>query len=185
MITENFLLMNKSKVLEDLSKEYGFEKTLFLGEDFVLIKGGSKKEVLKKIKDTKKTINGKKKKLLIIYEADSEEMLRFVLEKTPIDIVKGMEAINPKDSVHFLRGGIDQVTCKIAQEEGKVLAFSFCDILNAKGEIRVRLLRRMMFNLKLCRKYKVKVLLTSFASSKEEMRPQKDLEAFLEILTTS
>ena len=107
-------------------------------------------------------------------------MLRFVLEKSDVDIVYGMETIHPKDSMHFVRGGLDQVLCKIAAEKGKILAFSFSDILNSSSQ--GKLLARIMFNVKLCKKYKVPMMVCSFAASKEEMRSAKDLQALGRIL---
>ena len=170
----NYLLIKKNKELETLSKELGFTRTFFVDEDFVVVEGESKKELLKKIKSSKK--NGKQ----IIFRASSEELLRFALEKTSVDIVFDMEEINPKDSVHFVRGGLDQITCRIAAESGKVAAFSFSGILNSRE--RGQLLARMMFNIKLCGKYGVKMLFSNFSLSKEEMRSAKDLQAVFRVL---
>ncbi|MBU0470237.1 MAG: hypothetical protein KJ598_05990 [Nanoarchaeota archaeon] len=165
---DNYLLMKKSKELEDFSKSLGFEKTYFW-EDFEILETDSKKELLR--------ISGKKK---VIFRAPSEELLRFALEKTKVFGVIGMEKINPKDSLHFVRGGLDQVLCKIAAEKDKVVVFSFSEILNAKD--KGKLLKRISFNAKLCKKYKVKVLFSTFASSKTEMRSVKDLEALSRVL---
>ena len=107
-------------------------------------------------------------------------MLRFALEKTSVDIVMGMENINPRDSVHFVRGGLDQVTCKIAKERGKIIAFSFSDVLNSRD--RGKLLARIMFNIKLCKKYKVKMLFSNFSTSLNEIRSAKDLQGFWKVL---
>lgn len=168
---QNILLMKKTKELEEFSKRLGFDETLFL-EDIVFIEGGTKKEVLKK---TNKADNR-----LIIYKLASEEMLRFALERTKIDIVFAMEDINPKDSMHYVRGGLDQISCKIASEKGKTIAFSFNEILNSRN--RPKLLARMRLNIKLCNKYKVKILFSNFASSKAAMRSAKDLQAFKKAL---
>ena len=165
----NYLLIKKTEELEKLSKQLGFTKTFFL-EDFNIIKSSTKKGILKEIKQNK--IN-----LLI---ASTEELLRFALEKTSVDIVMGMEKIHPKDSVHFVRGGLDQVLCKIARDKKKIFSFSFSDILNSSS--RGKLMGRVMFNLKLCKKYNVNVIFSNFSSIKEEMRARKDLEVFLQIL---
>ncbi|MBU1631803.1 MAG: hypothetical protein KKA58_05765 [Nanoarchaeota archaeon] len=163
--------MKKSKEIEDLSSLLGFEKTFFLDEDFVLLEEDNKKELLKKINNCRKKI--------VVYKAKSEEMLRFALERTSVDIVFGMELINPKDSVHFVRGSLDQILCKIAASKGKIVGFSFNDILNARD--RAKLLGRMILNIKLCKKYGVKMLFSSFSVSKMEMRSANDLEAFFRI----
>jgi len=171
---ENILLMKKSKELEELSKQLGFSKVLFL-DDLTVVKGKSKKELLKKVKEAR----GK----LTLYKAESEELLRFALEKTSIDIVYGQEMINPKDSVHFVRGGIDQITCKITRDKEKTMAFSFSDILNSSN--RGKLLARIAFNIKLCKKYKVKMIFSNFSLRKEEIRSAKDLTTFFRLLSES
>lgn len=171
---DNILLMKESKELLDLSKELGFSKTLFLDKDFVLIKGESKKEILKSIRE------GKKKGLLVVVRVSSEEILRFILERTEADIVFGQELINLKDSVHFRRGGLDQITCKIAAKREKIIGFSFREILESKD--RSKLLARMMFNVKLCKKYGVKMLLGNFSEGKWELRGKYELKALERIL---
>ena len=111
----NLILAKEAKELLELSKKLGFTKTMFLEKDFVIVKAKSKKELLKEI--------GRAKGKLTIYKTESEELLRFALEKTKIDLIYGMETINPRDSVHFVRGGLDQITCRIAAEKDKIIAF--------------------------------------------------------------
>ena len=166
----NYLLMKESEELKELSKKLGFSKSYFLG-DLNVINPKTKKELLKQSKNNKITL----------FKPQTEDMLRFALEKSSVDIVMGMEMINLKDSVHFVRGGLDQITCRIAKEKGKVIAFSFSDILNSKN--RAKLLARMMFNIKLCKKYGVKIIFSNFSSKKEEMRSAKDLKAFFDVLS--
>lgn len=165
--------MKRTKELEDLSSRLGFSKTYF-SENFVIFGGGNEKEVLKKIKVAKK--EGK----MVIYHPAREEMLRFVLEKTSVDIILGIESIHHKDSVHFVRGGLDQVLGKIASENKKTIAFSFQDILDAKN--RPRLLARMAFNFRLCKKYKIKTIFGAFAKDQFSLRSAKDLTTFLRVL---
>ncbi|HLD72490.1 MAG TPA: hypothetical protein VJA23_02810 [Candidatus Nanoarchaeia archaeon] len=171
---ENLLLIQKSTELEELSQKLGFTKTLFLDQDLVLVRGKNQKELLDQIK------TAKRKNKLAFYQPETEEMLRFALEHTPIDLVFGMEKINPSDSLHYLRGGLDQIICKIAAEKEKTIGFSFQQILTTKNP--EKMIARMKFNLKLCRKYKVKTFFNNFSFQKEELRSAQDLEAFLRVL---
>src|SRR3989344_8173655 len=166
----DIILLKKTEELEMFLKQLGFEQVYFL-EDITLIRGDSQKEILTKLKEARKN-----KKLLVYQAGFKEEALRFVLEKTEVKIVYGMENIHETDSFHYPRGGLDQILCRIAAEKGKIIAFSFNEILNSSK--RSRLLTRIRFNLKLCRKYKVKTAFCSFAKEKEELRSNKDLEAF-------
>ena len=171
---DDYVFMKKSAEIEKLASELGLTKVRFLDSDFVILKGKTQKELLKEIQ------NARNKKLKTIFKADSEEMLRFALEKNGVDIVYGMETLHPKDSMHFVRGGLDQVLCKIAAEKGKTLAFSFSYLLNSSD--KGKLLARIMFNIKLGKKYKVPMMFCSFAGSQEELRSAKDLQAFGRVL---
>ena len=163
--------------LEEFSKSLGYTKTLFLEKDWLMISCKDKKKLLLDINIAR----GKGK--LTVCKPSSEEELRFLLEKSNVDMVYGVEGIHEKESLHHTRGGMDQVLCKLASVKGKTLAFSFKELLNAKD--KTRLLRRWKFNAKLCRKYKVKTLLATFASCKEEMRSAQDLGALWRVLEKS
>lgn len=182
---ENYLLMKKSQEALEMSERLGFTKTYFLEEDLVLISEKNEKKIKGKIskKDLLNKIKiSKKKGLRVLVRVYSEEILRFVLEKTPAEMVVGVEMIHPKDSVHFLRSGLDQVLCKIAAANKKVIVFSLADILNCKD--RVRLLARMKMNIKLCQKYKVKMMFSNFSKELWEMRGVKELEAFFQVISS-
>lgn len=170
---QNIVLLKKTKEIEELCLKLGYDQIIFL-EELNLIETDNKKELLKKIKEAKKN------KKLILLKPKTEELLRYALEKTEVDLIYGQETINPKDSVHFVRGGLDQITCKIAAQKGKTIAFSFSEILNSNDQ--GKLLARISFNLKLCQKYRVKVRFSSFAQSKEELRSAQDLESFMRVL---
>ena len=169
---DNIVLAKENPEIEALSKQLGFTNTLFLEKDFLLLESKSKKEIDNLVHKAK----GKP----IFYRATDEEALRYVLERTPIKLIFGLEFIAAKDSVHHLRGGLDQVLCKIAAEKDKIIAFSLHDILQAHH--KDKLLARMRFNIKLCQKYKVKMFLSTFATNKWGLRSAKDLEAVWRVL---
>lgn len=164
---DNILLMKKSTDLDKLSLDLGFNSTSFCS----LIEAKSPKELLSAIK---------KIKGLKVYKVSDEKMLRFALEKSTVDVVFGMENINVRDHTHYARGGLDQIVCRIAKAKGKTIGFSFSSILNSRN--RAKLLGRMMLNLKLCKKYGVKVVFGNFSLVKEEIRSAKDLAAFRRLL---
>ena len=174
MIMINILLMKKTAVAEEMSTLLGFSQTLFLETEVVVLEGMDKKKLLQDIN------LAKSKKKMVVYKVTNEEMLRFVLEKTAVDMVIGIEGIHEKDSLQHVRGGLDDVFCKIATDKEKIIGFSFEDVLNCG--YRDRLMARMMLNIKLCKKYKVKMIFSNFSSSVEEMRSVKDLEAFGRLL---
>ncbi len=164
---DNIILLKKTKELEDLCRDFGFKKTFFL-DDVKVIEAKTNKDLLKKYSQ------------FTIVKPATEDLLRFALEKSKVNLVYGMESIHPKDSVHYVRGGLDQITCKIAADKGKIIGFSFSDVLNTKNS--AKLLGRMRANLKLCKKYDVKVLFGNFSVDQNEIRSKKDLTAFLRTL---
>ncbi len=174
MMMDNYLCLRESKEAVTLSDSLGYEKTFFQGKDFEIITASSKKELLLKARQLKQ------KKLQVFFRASSEELLRFALEKAPVDGVIGVEEIHPTNSVHYLRGGLDQMLCTFARQEEKIVVLSFSSVLNSSS--RSRLLARMMFNVRLCRKYDVKVILSNFSSDLVEIRSGSDLGAFERVL---
>jgi len=168
---ENYLLFPYSSEAEELSGKLGFSRTFFLDRDLVLVKGNFK-EILKGCSEAR----GKQ----IVYVAENEEMLRLVVEKSPVNIILGMEKIFSKDSLHHPKAGLNQVICKLAAEKGKKFGFSFSAILNCKDPSRI--MHRIGFNLGLCKKYKVKFIFSNFSKSFWEMRSAADLEAVRTVL---
>jgi len=175
-IMDNYLFLKEDLEILKLSSILGFEKTFFLEKGFVIV-SGTTKEILNKVQDAQR------RKILTLYIADDEKRLRFILEKTSVDIVMGMEKIFHKDSVHYPKAGLDQILCKIAAEQGKTFGFSLSEILNSKNP--GKLMMRMKFNLSLCRKFGVKVILSNFSKDKWEMRSAKDLDAIKRVIEKS
>ena len=88
----------------------------------------------------------------------SEKKLRQTIEGKGNKTIFGAELVHQKDSFHYLRAGLDQITLKIANKREKTIGFSLEDLKNTKGAInQARLLARMQQNMRLCQKYQVKV----------------------------
>ncbi len=172
--------MKENKELINISSEFGYDKTLFLDKDFVLIEGDDCKQLLKK--SNKASKDG----LLCVARAKDEKSLRFLLEHTKVSIVFGIENIHYKDSVHYPRTGFDQVLAKIAAENCKVIGFSFSDILEIDDNFkRGMILNRIKYIIKFCKKYGVSYYLFNLSSNIDEIRSRKDLESFLRFVVKS
>lgn len=103
---------------------------------------------------------------------------RSFFENKKIKYLINAEAMQEKDSVHQRRAGLDDVMCKLAKQNHQVVVF------NTKYNIycRQEVLGRMMQNARLCRKYKLKTLVATFASTPLEMRAPKDLDGFARLI---
>jgi len=103
---------------------------------------------------------------------------RQVIELKNVNILLSPEKGVRKDSLHYRNSGLNQVTCKLAKKNKIAIGFNFNDILITQGKERAMILGRMMQNVKLCRKYKLRMLIASFAKDKWQMRSKNDLISF-------
>lgn len=128
-----------------------------------------------KIAELKKLSNN-----INIVEGKDIEFNRKALENKNVDILLNPEKATYKDSLHHRNSGLDQVLCTLANKNGIAIGFSFNEILNARS--RYKTLGRMMQNVRLCRKYKVKMVFATFAKNKWELRSKSDMESFARVL---
>ena len=138
------------KDLAELGKKFGFEKVYFID----LIEAKDVNEFKRKAAK----IDG-----LVAVKAN-KSLLRNIFENKRVDIVTGLENIEDKDDLHYRKSGLDHVLCNLANKNRISVGFSFFDVLNAKD--RGKILGRMMQNAMLCKKYKVNVVVASFARDK-------------------
>lgn len=127
------------------------------------------------IADSKNINKAKKLTKLVIYKSTGND--RHVIEKSKANVVFGLETIAARDSMHHRNSGLNQVLCKLANKNNVMIGFSFSSILNTDWMIRSQILGRLMQNIRLCRKYKVKTVIASFAEKPYDMRPYHDLKS--------
>jgi hypothetical protein len=103
---------------------------------------------------------------------------RAVLEQGAADVLFGAESTQPKDYMHQRGSGMNHVLAELARKNKVALGFSFASILGVTDGDRARILGRMMQNIALCRKYKVKMVVGSFAADPWKMRSPHDVQSF-------
>lgn len=108
-----------------------------------------------------------------IVEGGSEEKNRKAVEDKSTDILLSPERNIQTDKLSSRNSGLNQVLCQLAHDNKIAIGFSFSELLNSKE--RSKVIGRWAQNIRLCRKYKVKMVLASFSNSKWEMRSPKDL----------
>jgi len=124
----------------------------------------------------------KAKRICNFVIAESSDDDQHVLEKLTPSLMLNFEKSEKRDRFHYRVSGLNQVLCKLAAKNEVVIGFSFSELLNAPKFKRAVLLGRMMQNIRLCRKYKVKTLLASFAKTSFEMRDERILKSLYSIL---
>ncbi len=110
---------------------------------------------------------------LEIVEGGTDEKNRKAVENKSTDILLSPERNAQNDKMASRNSGLNQVLCKLAHDNKIAIGFSFTELLNSKEKSKV--IGRWAQNIRLCRKYKVKIVLASFANNKWEMRSPKDL----------
>jgi len=98
---------------------------------------------------------------------------RQILERGKADIIYDFEKSSREDYIHHRASGLNQVLCKLARKNNVAVGFSVSSILNSKQ--KPMLLGRIKQNIKLCRKYRVRMIIGSFSSDPYEMRSLHDL----------
>ncbi len=107
---------------------------------------------------------------------------RRVIEKNKDLIVFGFDEDNKKDLIHQRRSGLNHIICNLAAKNNIKIGFSFSSLLNVNEKKRNILIGRIVSNIKLCRKYKTKIVIGSFTSKPYEMRALNDLVALFSTL---
>ncbi len=114
----------------------------------------------------------KQKADLVLYECGEDA--RHVIEKFKPDIVFNLENSSRKDFIHHRNSGMNHIIAKLMNEKKVKLGVSFSNLLLSKK--RDVLIGRIKQNIKLCKKYKVDVVISSFAKDVYGLRCEKELE---------
>lgn len=115
------------------------------------------------------------------YYFSNGERKDFESKKT--NMVFDLEIKFGKDKHHYRSSGLNQVLCGLAKEKDITIGFNFQVLLTSKK--RDQVLGRMFQNIMLCKKYKNKILIASFAKKPNELRFWKDLISFGVVLGLS
>jgi len=127
------------------------------------------------IADSKNISKAKKLAKIVIYKSTGND--RHILEKSNVNLIFELETVAKKDFIHQRASGLNQVLCKLATKNKIMIGFSFSSILNTDGMTKSQILGRLMQNIRLCRKYKVRTAIASFAEKPYDLRSCYDLKS--------
>ncbi len=105
----------------------------------------------------------------------ANESIRHILETLKPAYLYGMEFHEKRDSMHQRNAGLNQVLCSIAEKNKVTMTIPLQELLRCTAAKRSIIIGRISQNCRLCRKYKVKMKLATFASSPYQMRSPRDL----------
>ena len=130
-----------------------------------------------KVKNINELNNLVKKGYFNIAFGGYDELNRKILENKNIQLLLDPQN-NDEDYMHFKNSGLNQVLVKLAKKNNIAIGFSFNKILKLNNEERVNLLGKIMQNIMLCNKYKVKMYIVNFVNEKLDERNINDLRDF-------
>jgi len=110
----------------------------------------------------------------------NDSINRKAVENKNVDILLSPEKGRNKDFMHSRDSGLNQVLCKLAKRNDVAVGFNFRDVLISKN--RGIILGKMMQNVRLCRKYNVRMVVISGASDEYELKSARDLISFALVL---
>lgn len=152
---------------------------IYMAIDVVLMERNKEAEDFgRKLGFTKLFFKEDLKKFKILHSEDYS-LKRKMVEKKQIDILLNPHLLSSKDSLHYRRSGLDHILCNFMGKNNIAMAFTLKSFNNYVE------IGRLMQNIFLCRKYKVKVLFFSYAENIYEMRAKSDIVSLLIILGMS
>ncbi len=112
---------------------------------------------------------------------DEDAHLRAV-RNSHVRVLLCPELVKGRDHLHWRNAGLTSQILQLAQKHGIAIGFCFSSVLEREGVERSQVLGRMMQNVRLCRKYRVGMVLCSFACDIYGLRSASDLQSFGRIL---
>ena len=152
----------------------GFDKSIIVKDNFIF--ENNYEEARKKIDKISKTSK------LIIVQGSDEEFNRKILENKKVKVLLDPENTNRGFSLIQRNSGLNHVLCKIAKDNDIAIGINLSEIIKRESKERAEYLAKVMQNVMLCKKYKVKMLMTTFASNKNELRNSYDMKSLCLVL---
>jgi len=144
--------------------------------DIILMKRGiSTEDLARELGFSKLYFKEDIKDFQMEYLADYDKK-RDYIKRNKIKILLNPHLVSKKDSLHFRNSGLDHILCKMMNEGSIAMAVSLDKISNYVE------IGRIKQNIRLCRKYNVKMLFFTFADNIYSLRARLDILAFLEVL---
>lgn len=195
MITETgeeveFFVGRRNKKIGKFGRKLGFEKIFFIREvsipeeikkdekddyDFVLIKTDN-------LENMRRMIDKASNYFSIFVLGVNDKINRAALSHKKVVALVSPEYERKKDYANYRNSGLNQVLCKIAHDGNKFIIEKLSDFFAKDKNERALLLGRIMQNFRLCKKYKVKFIISVFAKNEQELVSFYELNNFKRIL---
>lgn len=116
---------------------------------------------------------------LVYVDGSDPDVLRAACELWTVDLVVDPELNRGRDGLYNCSSGLDPVCLKMMAERNMGYLVNFRNILDSRRMSRVRVLSRVWQNIRLCRKYGVRVVASSCAKTAFDARNPHEIANFL------
>jgi RNase P/RNase MRP subunit p30 len=184
---EEFITIAEKLGIKELMFLYPYENYIKLKDNINKkkeIEGKNKKikihyGILADLKNIQKINNKlKDKKDFVVMKCSNAN--REVIEKPKANLVFALEEYGWKDYMHQRASGLNQILCRLANKNKVAIGYSISSLLDSKDKSVI--LGRIIQNIMLCRKFKVKTVIASFTSNPYQMRSPHDLISLFTML---
>ena len=162
------IILNES--LKEQSKNMGFKPIVL--DKKLIIRTDKKDELMRKVSSYSA------KNLPVIVLGSTDEINRAVLEDKRVDMLINPEELRKKDFSKWRNSGLSHVLCKFAAQNDIKIGIRFSSLCNLNKDEKSLRMGKIMQNIRLCRKYDVKLVLASFADSESELLSPYELKSF-------
>jgi len=125
--------------------------------------------MIKKLEEIRKKIRNKKKVEEIVVLGGDDDFNRKVLEIKGVDVLLSPEKGHERDSLKQRDSGLNHVLCKLAAKNNIIIGIDFKNLKLKEIELG-KWLGRVMQNIRLCRKFRVKMKIFNSKMTKQELR---------------
>lgn len=112
----------------------------------------------------------------------TDKINRAALEHKKVKALVSPEHSREYDYKDYRNSGLNQVLCKIARDNNKLIIENFTEFLKMEKKAKALLLGRIMQNARLCKKYDVKFSIAQFIRSEKEAVSDEKIKEFERIL---
>ena len=124
----------------------------------------------KNAKEFQKMTQGREK---VMVSGFNEEINRMAVESKKVSMLVSPERGFGNDRMDARNSGLNDVLCKLAAKNGVAIWVDIDELLQLHQDARIRRLGKILQNVRLCRKYHVKMVLVDGKG-----RNEKDLKSF-------
>jgi RNase P/RNase MRP subunit p30 len=150
-----------NSALKEKSEKLGFKPIIL--DKSIIIKTDSRNELMSKLSKFSA------KKMPIIVLGSTDEINRMALEDKRVDMLLCPEETRKKDFMKWRNSGLNHVLCKLCQKNNIKIGISFSRLNKMSSDEKSLKIGKIMQNIRLCRKYKAKIILASFAESESDL----------------